>query len=130
LLNSTEVGSSDGIRLQAHLIGLAKGSAFLAAMGLLIAKLNIHMAIHALGIALAALLAVVSCNAFLRDRRPKIFLLTIAFLLLGVQQVMESLDSLGFAVMNTPLPFVGIELLHAVSFGAVFFLAAGVLKKA
>ena len=88
------------------------------------------MAIHLVGIALAALLAVVSCNAFLRDRRPKILLLAIAFLLLGAQQVMESLESLGFAVVNTPLPLVGIELLHAVSFGAVLFLALGVLKKA
>ena len=116
--------------MQPHLIGLAKVSALLATLGMLIAKLNFHMAIHAVGITLAALLAVVSCNAFLRDRRPKILLLTIAFLLLGVQQVMESLDSIGFAVVNTPLPLVGIELLHAVSFGAVLFLAAGVLKKA
>ena len=130
MLNSTDVGSSGGIRLQVHLIGLAKVSALLATLGLLIAKLNIHMAIHAVGIALAALLAVVSCNALLRDRRPKILLLAIAFLLLGVEQVMESFESLGFAVVNTPLPLVGIELLHAVSFGAVLFLAAGVLKKA
>ena len=116
--------------MQTHLIGLAKVSALLATMGLLIAKIDIHMAIHAAGITLAALLAVVSCNAFLRDRRSKILLLTIAFLLLGVQQVMESLESLGFTVVNTPLPLVSIELLHAVSFGTVLFLAAGVLKKA
>jgi hypothetical protein len=116
--------------LQGHLIGLAKVSAFLATLGLLIAKLNVHVALHAVGIALSTLVAVVSCNAFLRDRRPKILLLTIAFLLLGVEQVMESFDSLGFAVVNTPLPLVGIEFLHAVSFAAVLFLAAGVLKKA
>ncbi len=88
------------------------------------------MAIHAMGIALATLLAVVSCNAYLRDRRPKILLLTIGFLLLGMQQVMESVESLGFAVVNTSLPLVGIEVMHAVSFGTVLFLAAGVLKKA
>jgi hypothetical protein len=116
--------------LQVHLIGLGKVSALLAAMGLLIAKLDVHMAIHAVGIALAALLAVVSCNSYLRDRRPKVLLLTVGFLLLGLQQVMESFESLGFAVVNTPLPLVGIELLHAVSFGTVLFLAAGVLKRA
>jgi hypothetical protein len=116
--------------LQAHLIGLAKVSALLATLEILIAKFDVHMAIHVLGIALAALIAVVSCNAFLRDRRPKVLLLAIAFLLLGVQQIMESFESLGFAVVNTPLPLVGIELLHAVSFGAILFLAAGVLKKA
>jgi hypothetical protein len=116
--------------LQAHLIDLAKVSALLATLEILIAKFDVHMAIHVLGIALAALIAVVSCNAFLRDRRPKVLLLAIAFLLLGVQQIMESFESLGFAVVNTPLPLVGIELLHAVSFGAILFLAAGVLKKA
>ncbi len=117
-------------RLQVHLIGFGKVSVLLAALGLLVAKFDIHMAIHVVGIALAALLAVVSCNSYLRDRRPKILFLSAAFLLLGVQQVMEALESLGFAVVNAPLPFIGIELLHVVSFGTVLFLAVGVLKKA
>ena len=124
-------------RLQAQLIGLSKVSAFLVAMGFAvgvamgqIAKLDIHMAIHAMGIALAALIAVVSCNAYFRDPTPKLLLLSIAFLLLVVEQVMEGLESLGFAAVMMPLPFVGIELLHVVSFGMVLFLAAGVLKKA
>jgi hypothetical protein len=116
--------------MQANLVVLAKVSAFLAAIGMLIGKLNIHMTIHAMGITLAAVLAVVSCNAYWRDRRPKILLLTIAFLLLGVQQVLEASESLGLAVVNTQLPFVGIEFLHAISFGAILFLAAGVLMKA
>lgn len=118
------------IRLQVHLIGFGKVSVLLAALGLLVARLDIHMAIHAAGIALAVLLAVVSCNAYLRDRRPKILLLTVAFLFLGVQQVMEAFESLGFAIVNTPVPLVGIELMHVVSFGAILFFAAGVLKKA
>lgn len=124
-------------RLQAQLIGLSKVSAVLVAMGFAvgvslgqIARLNIHMAIHVMGIALATLVAVVSCNAYLRDPSPKILLLSISFLLLVIEQVMEALESLGFAVVMMPLPFVGIELLHVVSFGMVLFLAAGVLKKA
>jgi len=116
--------------LQTHLIAVSKVSVLLAAMGLLLAKLNIHMAIHAMGIALAVLIAVVSCNAYLRDRSQKILLLSVAFLLLVVEQVLEGLDSLGFVAVMTPLPFVGIELLHVVSFGMVLFLAVGVLKKA
>lgn len=115
--------------MQVHLIGFGKISALLAALGLLVVKLDIHMAIHAAGISLAVLLAVVSCNAYLRDRRPKILLLTIAFLFLGAQQMMEALESLGFSVVNTPVPLIGIELMHAVSFGAILFFAVGVLKK-
>jgi hypothetical protein len=116
--------------LQLSLAGLAKAFPFMVGMSLLIDGFQIHMTIHVLGVALAAVLAVVSCNVYLRDLRPKILLLTVAFLLLGVEQVMELLQSLGFGGVNVQLPFVGIELLHAVSFGAIAFLTAGVLKKA
>ena len=118
------------VRVQAHLVVLAKISMIAAALGLLIDKLDIHMAIHATGIILAGVIAFVSFNSYLRDRRPKILLLTIAFVLLEVEQVMESLESLGVSLVNAPLPFVGIEVTHAISFGAVLFLAAGVLKRA
>jgi hypothetical protein len=116
--------------LQLSLVGMAKAFSFLVGMGLLVDQFKIHMTIHAVGVALAAVLAVVSCNVYLRDSRPKILLLTIAFLFLGVEQVLEFLQSLGFAVVNMPLPFLGIELSHLVSFGAIAFLTAGVLKKA
>ena len=117
-------------KLVANLIGLAKFFPFLIAMTLLVDQFNIHMIIHAVGIALATAVAIVSINVYLRDRRPKILLLTIAFLFLGAQQVIESFESLGLTIVNTPLPFVGIEFSHAVSVGAIVFLAAGVLKKA
>jgi hypothetical protein len=116
--------------LQVSIVGIAKVLPFLVGMGLLIDGFQIHMTIHAVGVALAAVLGVVSCSVYSRDSRPKILLLTIAFLLLGAEQVMEFLQSLGFAAVNTPLPFLGIELTHAVSFGAIAFLTAGVLKKA
>jgi hypothetical protein len=111
------------------LIDGAKYCPFLIAIGLLFDKFNVHMVIHITGIALAALLAVISCKVYLHDSRPKILLLTVAFLLIGVQQVLESFESLGFALVNAPLPFIGIELIHAVSFGAIAFLTAGVLKE-
>ena len=114
---------------QITLVGLAKVFPFLLGFGLLVDGFTIHMTIHAVGVALAAVLAVVSCNVYLRDSRPKILLLTIAFLLLGVEQVMEFLQSLGVASVNMALPLIGIELMHAVSFGAIAFLTAGVLKK-
>ena len=116
--------------MQISLIGLAKVFPFLIAISLMIDAFKIHLTIHVIGVALAAVLAVVSCNAYLRDSRPKILLLTIAFMLLGAEQVMEFLQSLGFTAVMTPLPFLGIELMHAVSVGAIAFLTAGVLKKA
>jgi len=115
--------------LHVSLVGLGKFFPFLVALGLLVDGFKIHMTIHAVGVALAAVLVTVSCTVYLRDSRPKILLLTIAFLLLGAQQVMEFLQSLGFAAVNMPLPFLGIELMHAVSVAAIAFLTAGVLKK-
>ena len=116
--------------MQISLVGLAKVFPFLVAISLMIDEFKIHMTIHVVGVALAAVLAVVSCNVYVRNRAPKILLLTIAFMLLEVEQVMEFFQSLGFTAVNIPLPFLGIELLHAVSFGAIAFLTAGVLKKA
>jgi hypothetical protein len=116
--------------LQISLIGLAKVFPFLVAISLMMDAFKIHLTIHVIGVALAAVLTVVSCNAYFRDSRPKILLLTIAFMLLGAEQVMEFLQSLGFTAVMMPLPFLGIELMHVVSVGAIAFLAAGVLKKA
>jgi heme A synthase len=116
--------------LPGNLIDLAKLSPFLIAIGFLFDKFDIHMMIHIIGVGLAVVLAVISCRVYVRDSRPKMLLLMIAFVLLGVQQVMELFESLGFTLVNTPLPLVGIELMHAISFGAIAFLAAGVLKKA
>ena len=119
-----------GVILQISPIGLAKVISSLVAVSLMIDAFRIHLTIHVIGVALAAVLAVVSCNAYMRDSRPKILLLTIAFMLLGAEQVMEFLQSLGYTTVMMPLPFLGIELMHVVSVGAIAFLTAGVLKKA
>lgn len=116
--------------MQTTSIGFAKMFSFLTAISLVIGEFRIHMTIHALGVSLAAVLGLVSCRVYVQNRTPKTLLLAIAFSLLGLDQVMELLQSLGFAAVNVTLPFLGIEAIHAVSFGAIAFLAAGVLKKA
>jgi hypothetical protein len=93
-------------------------------------EFKIHMTIHTVGVALAAVLTFVACNAFMRNRTPKTLLLAIAFVLLEAEQLMEFSQSLGVSAVNITLPYLGIELIHAVSVGAIAFLTAGVLKKA
>lgn len=115
--------------MQEYLIGFAKVSAISAGIGLILVRLNVHMAIHVVGFLLATLLAVVSCNSYYRDRRPKILLLAIAFILLDLQQLMELSESLWGLNVNIPVPLLGIEFIHVISFATVAFLAAGVLRK-
>ncbi len=117
------------VELQEYLIGFAKVSAIGAGIGLILVKLNVHMAIHVAGFLLATLLAVVSCNSYYRDRRQKILLLSIAFILLDLQQSMELFESLWSLNINIPVPLLGIELIHIISCATVAFLAAGVLSK-
>ena len=117
------------VELQEYFASLVKVSAIGTGIGLIIVKLNVHMAIHVIGLLLATLLAVVSCNSYYRDRRPKILLLAIAFILLDLQQFMELSESFLSLKVNVPVPLLGIELSHLISFATVAFLAAGVLRK-
>lgn len=93
------------------------------------AKVSVHTSIHALGFLLATVLAIISCNSYYRDRSPKILILAIAFTLLDLQQLMELSEAIQLFDFNTPIPFLGIEMVHAVSFATVTFLLAGVVKK-
>jgi len=96
---------------------------------ILTAEFNLHLSLHVISILLASLIAVVSWRSYFRDPREKIGLLAIAFLLLDIHQVLELASSLGIANVNLTIPLLGIELIHAVSFSTVAFLAAGILKK-
>ena len=111
------------------MIGFAKASALGTGIGLILVKLNLHMALHVIGFLLATLLAVISCNSYYRYRRPKILLLAIAFILLDLQQMMELSESLWSLNINTPVPLLGIEFIHIISFATVVFLAAGIIRK-
>lgn len=109
--------------------GLVKTSSIATFGWLIAAKANVHIAIHLVGILLATLLAVVSWNSYYRNPSSKILLLAIAFALLDLSQIMETLESLGVMFVNLSLPLLGIEFIHTVSFATVALLAAGVLKK-
>lgn len=117
------------IELQAYLGIFAKVLAVVASIGLILAKFDVHMSIHVLGFFLATLLVVVSCNSYYRERSLKVLFLAIAFVLLDLHQLMELFGSLGIFDVNIPIPLLGIELIHTVSFATVVFLAAGLLKK-
>ncbi len=108
---------------------LAKALAVVASVGLILAKFDVHMSIHVLGFFLAALLVVVSCNSYYRERSLKVLFLAVAFVLLDLHQLLELVGSLGIFDVNMPIPLLGIELIHTVSFAAVVFLAVGLLKK-
>lgn len=118
------------MELQGYLAGFAKMAVVGGGIGLIIAKLDVHMSLHVLGFLLATFLAVVSCRSYFRDRSQKVFLLAVAFVLLDLHQLLEAFESFGILAVNLTLPLLGIELIHAVSFATVVFLAAGVLKKA
>jgi len=92
-------------------------------------RTNLHLSLHVVGVLLAALLAILSWASYFRDRRPKIGLLALAFVLLTFHQLLELSESLGSVYVNFPVPFLGIEMIHLVSFCTVAFLAAGILKK-
>src|SRR5208282_5536798 len=94
----------------------------------LTARFNLHLSLHIVGLLLACLLAVVSFASYFRDRRPKIGLLALAFLFLALHQLLELAESLGSVYVNFPVPFLGIEIIHLVSFVTVVFLAVGILK--
>ncbi len=93
------------------------------------ARLDLHLSLHIVGVLLAGLLAVLSWASYFRDRRPKIGLLAFAFVFLTLHQLLELSESLGSFYVNIPVPFLGIEIIHLVSFCTVVFLAAGILKK-
>jgi hypothetical protein len=95
----------------------------------LTARINLHLSLHVVGVLLAGLLAILSWASYFRDRRPKICLLAFAFVLLTLHQLLELSESLGSAYVNLPVPFLGIEIIHLVSFSTVVLLAAGILKK-
>ena len=95
----------------------------------LTARFNLHLSLHVVGVLLAGLLALISWTSYFRDRRPKIGLLAFAFLFLTLHQLLELSESLGSFYVNFPVPFLGIEIIHLVSFCTVVFLAAGILKK-
>lgn len=95
----------------------------------LTARFNLHLSLHIVGLLLAALLAVLSWASYFRDRRPKIGFLALALLFLTLHQLLELSESLGSVYVNFPVPFLGIEIIHLVSFGTVVFLAAGILKR-
>jgi hypothetical protein len=117
------------IVLQVYLSIFGKVSAVVASIGLILVKFDVHTSIHVLGFLLASLLVVVSFNSYYRERSVKVLFLAIAFILLDVHQLMELFESLGTFDVNTPIPLLGIELIHTVSFATVVFLAAGLLKK-
>ena len=101
----------------------------IAGVGLILAKLSVHMTLHIIGFLLAGFLAIVSCNSYRRDRRAKILLLVIAFVLIDLQQLLELFESAGVYNVNIAVPVLGIELVHFVSFSSIAFLAAGILRK-
>ena len=110
--------------------GLVKVSAVVGAgIAVVAAKFSLHTSIHVLGFLMATVLVVISCNSYYRERSPKILLLTIAFAFLTLQQMMELSEAVQVFNFNATIPFLGIELVHTVSFATVAFLAAGVLKK-
>lgn len=115
--------------MQGYLIGLAKVWALLAGISLIVARLNVHVAIHVIGFLLATILAIVSCNSYYRERRSKILLLSIAFIFLEFQQLMELSQSLLSLDVIVPVPLIGIEFNHLISFATVAFLTVGVLGK-
>jgi hypothetical protein len=117
------------IELQEYLSGFAKVSAAGAGIGLILAKFDVHMSIHVLGFLLATLLVVVSCNSYYRERTLKVLFLAIGFGLLDLQQLMELIGFFGIFDVNMPIPLLGIETIHTVSFATVVFLAVGLLKK-
>ena len=101
-----------------------------AGIGLgLTARVNLHLSLHVVGVLLAGLLAFLSWASYFRDRRPKIGFLAFAFMFLTIHQLLELYGSLGSFDVNFPVPFLGIEIIHFVSFCTVVFLAAGILKK-
>ena len=102
--------------------------ASLAGIGLT-ATFDLHLSLHIVGLLLACLLTVISSISYFRDRRPKIGFLSLAFFFLTLHQLLELSESLGSAYVNFPVPFLGIEIIHLVSFGTIVFLAAGILKK-
>jgi hypothetical protein len=115
--------------LQEYLSGFVKVSAVGGGIGLILAKFDVHMSIHVLGFLLATLLVVVSCNSYYRERRLKVLFLAIGFGLLDLQQLMELIGYFGILDVNMPIPLLGIEMIHTVSFATVVFLAVGLLKK-
>jgi hypothetical protein len=117
------------IELQEYLGAFAKVSAVGAGIGLILARFDVHMSIHVLGFLLATLLVVVSCNSYYRERRLKVLFLAIGFGLLDLQQLMELIGFFGIFDFNMPIPLLGIEMIHTVSFATVAFLAVGLLKK-
>ena len=105
-------------------------AASFAGLGILLStRLDLHLSLHIIGIMLATLIAIISWRSYIQDRRPKICLLAFAFLFLDLHQLLELFESLGMTFVNISLPLIGIELIHAISFGTIIFLAAGILKK-
>ena len=92
-------------------------------------RFDLHLSLHVVGVLLAGFLTLLSWTSYLRDRRPKICFLAFAFLFLTLHQLLELFESLGSFYVYFPVPFVGIEIIHLVSFCTVVFLAAGILKK-
>lgn len=89
----------------------------------------LHVLFHFASVALATVLLMASWKSCLRDRRLKIFLLAVAFLLFDIHQSMEFLEAIGIFNPRVLIPVLGVELIHSVSFGTIALLTAGVLKR-